>query len=595
MSLNLRARTRIILAIAAILPALAIGSLTIYRANTEVQSEVIRGRLAQVRALASSLDQTVQGARHSLELAAAWWADERKVDETISPDSKRVMDRLWRRLHRELPIFRGLSILDVDGKTIYGEPVMAASSLGAHSFGGFVGDVVFDQGTPYVPIVTQARSRTGERVGVLVARLDLSFVADAIAEVPLGTNARLFVLDGQGAAIAHRSQATGTSSTGVIDSVVSAALGRASEGKIRQGGVLSIYRNLLAFQSRRAVPWALILDQPEADAFALARKAASDTTIIAAIVLALVIVLGAALSSRLTRPLHLLAKRADAIAEGLDQPGEHGPLEAPGEIGLLARRLEEMAVKIGERQRLQSALAHEDRLATVGTMAASVAHEINNPLTTILGYSTFLLEDKAEDDPDRASLTLIAEEASRMKGIVSSMLEYSRSEPGKRKSASLPDVLLRVSTLMAPALKKQNVELHIELPDDPLPTVAAAEQSLQQIFVNLIQNSAQAISGGDSSEQVQTSGAKGQIRVLAKREGTTVIATVRDDGPGIQENERSQIFDTFYTTKEVGQGTGLGLAVVKHLVGEFGGQIEVIETTSDTGACMRLVIPCEAS
>ena len=179
MSLSLRARTRIILAIAAIVPAIAIGGLSIYRASTEVESEVVRGRLAQVRALASSLDETVQGARRSLELAAAWWADERQVDQTRSPESLRVMDRLWRRLRREIPIFQSLTILDVDGKTIYGEELVADASLGAHSFGGFIGDVAYDDGKPYVPIVSQARSRTGERIGVLVARLDLSFVAGA--------------------------------------------------------------------------------------------------------------------------------------------------------------------------------------------------------------------------------------------------------------------------------------------------------------------------------------------------------------------------------------------------------------------------------
>jgi signal transduction histidine kinase len=581
MSLSLRARTRIILAIAAIVPAIAIGGLTIYRASTEVESEVVRGRLAQVRALASSLDETVQGARRSLELAAAWWADERKVDQTTSPESLRVMDRLWRRLHRELPIFSALTILDVDGKTIFGEELDADASLGAHSFGGFIGDVAFDDGHPYVPIVSQARSRTGERVGVLVARLDLSFIAGTIEEVPLGPNARLFVLDGQGAAIARSDNAQiGSTDKGIIDSVVSVALGSASEGEIRRGGTLSIYRNLVAFQSRRAVPWVLILEQPEADAFALARKAAWDTTIIALIVLALVIVVGAALASKLTRPLHLLARRADAIAEGNDLESEQGPVEAPGEIGHLAKRVEEMALKIGERERLQQALAHEDRLATVGTMAASVAHEINNPLTTILGYSTLLLEDKDEEDADRSSLTMIAEEASRMKGIVSGMLEYSRSEPAKAKSAELSQVLVRVANLMGPSLKKLKVDLKLDLTDG-LPRVAAAEQSLQQIFVNLIQNSTHAMPGG------------GQVRVHAELEGSRVIATVADDGEGIPEADRTKVFEAFYTTKEAGQGTGLGLAVVKHLVSEFGGQIEIVAAPDDRGSCMRLEIPSE--
>jgi signal transduction histidine kinase len=584
MSLSLRARTRIILAIAAIVPAIAIGGLSIYRASTEVESEVVRGRLAQVRALASSLDETVQGARRSLELAAAWWADERSVDQTRSPESLRVMDRLWRRLHRELPIFESLTILDVNGKTIYGEQLVADAGLGAHSFGGFIGDVSYDEGKPYVPIVSQARSRTGERVGVLVARLDLSFITETIEEVPLGRNARLLVLDGRGTAIARsdRESKQGKSGEEVDHSVAAEALGGADEGEIRHEGTLAIYKNLVAFQSRRAVPWVLILQQPEADAFALARKAARDTGLISLIVLALVLVLGSALASRLTRPLHRIAKRADAIADGSALEGEREPIEAPGEIGLLARRLEEMAIKIGERERLQSALAHEDRLATVGTMAASVAHEINNPLTTILGYSTLLLEDKSEGDADHASLSLMVSEASRMKGIVNGMLEYSRSEPAKERSADVQEVLERVATLLAPSLKKQKVHLQVEVAE-AAPRVAAAAQSLQQVFVNLIQNSAQAMPTG------------GEIRVAVTVSSKSLRVEVVDDGEGISESEREQVFEAFYTTKEPGQGTGLGLAVVKHLVGEFEGQIEVATAPEGNGTCMRLEIPIEAA
>jgi signal transduction histidine kinase len=574
---SIRSRVRIILAIAAIVPVLVVGLLAIYRANAEVESEVVRGRLAQVSALASSLDETLQGARRSLELAGAWWADEREVGETNSPESQLVMHRLWRRLHREVPIYSELSILDIDGKTIFGEPLKADPDLGAHSFGGFIGDVVYDEGAPYVPVVTQARNRAGERIGVLVARIDLSFVANTIEGVPLGKRARLLVLDGRGQAIARTDSGTLSERDPTLESVVQTALGRAGEGEVRARGRLSIYRSLVAFQSRRAVPWVLVLDQPEAEAFALARQATWDTAITALVVLALVIILGAMLATQLTRPLWLLAKRADAIAEGQVHT-ETPPLSAPGEMGVLAKRLEEMAAKIAERETLQAALAHEDRLATVGTMAASVAHEINNPLTTILGYSQLLAEDKNDDHPDHAGLVLIADEATRMKNIVSTMLEYSRSDSGTIGSAELLPVLQRVQTLLAPALKKMKVHLSLEL-DDNLPAIAAGSQSLQQIFVNLIQNASQAMEEG------------GKVWVAAKVVGDSVVATVRDEGPGIPIGDQSRVFDTFYTTKKASQGTGLGLAVVKHLVSEFRGSIEAGNRDNGDGTCMTLVIP----
>jgi signal transduction histidine kinase len=632
--MSLRAKTRIILAIAAIVPAVVIGGLSIYRANTVVESEVIRGRLAQVRALAASLDETVQGARRSLELAAAWWADNRTIDETASAESQQVMNRLWRRLQRELPMFSALSILDTKGNTIFGEPIASDSNLGAHSFGGFVGDVIRSEtssnerptglerheagfllhseavlqksgvglGTwsgenqTFVPIVTQARSRTGERIGVLVARLDLSFVANAISEVPLGENARLLVFDGNGAIIARTDQNANDAADVDLEAIAQVALGRASEGQLRESGRLAIYRNLVAYQTRRALPWVLLLDQPEADAFAMARRATMDTLIVALIVLLLAIVLGAIVANRVTRPLHLLSKRADAIAEG--QASEQAPVEAPGEIGVLARRIEEMAIKIDERERLQSALAHEDRLATVGTMAASVAHEINNPLTTILGYSSLLQEDKSEDDPDRKSLALIEEEASRMKQIVGSMLEYSRraptrdkeslcpgtssvqGEPSRGSSADLVPLMERVATLMRPAMKKAKVQLDVDI-EKGFPRLAASEQSLQQVLVNLVQNAAQACPE------------KARVVVRARQEDGKGVILVEDEGPGIAPTDREKIFEAFFTTKKAGQGTGLGLAVVKHLVGEFSGKVAVVEPTTGKGTCMRLEIPIE--
>lgn len=577
MSLSLRARARIILTIAAIVPALAVGSLAIYRASTEVESEVVRGRLAQVRAMAASLDQTLQGARHSLELAAAWWADERSLDSADSEESLRVMDRLWRRLHRDVAMFSSLSIVDVTGKTLYGRELTVDPKLGAHSFGGLVGDVVYDHGKPYVPIVTQARNRSGERIGVLVARLDLGFVAESIDDTSLGSNARIIVVDGLGQAIA-RTDGMALERTVLLDEVISKALGRSQEGKLERDGQLLIYRNLIAFQDRRAVPWALIFEQPSRDAFALARRAAWDTSIIALLVLALALILGAVLASRITRPLARLARRADAIAEGSDPGLIDSPIDGPGEIGALARRVEEMANKIGEREKLQAALAHEDRLATVGTMAASVAHEINNPLTTILGYSNLLLEDTAADDASHASLRLIADEAERMKVIVGGMLEYARRDIGQGRVAELGEVLSRVKILLAPSLKKMKVNLVCDHLADA-GQVAASAQHLQQIFVNLIQNAAQAMPKG------------GTVTVQSSRAGDTLVLLIRDEGAGIPEAAHAQVFEAFYTTKQAGQGTGLGLAVVKHLVSEFRGTIEVLASDGGGGTRMKLVIP----
>ncbi|MCA9675827.1 MAG: histidine kinase, partial [Myxococcales bacterium] len=261
--------------------------------------------------------------------------------------------------------------------------------------------------------------------------------------------------------------------------------------------------------------------------------------------------------------------------------GEPPRIDGPGEIGVLAHRIEDMAQRIAERAELQAALARGDRLATVGVMSASVAHEINNPLTTILGYAKLLQEDKGEDHLDRAGLELIESEAARMKAIVSGLLDYARVEKGTRGPTDVAAVVRHVAALMQPQLRRARVALELTV-DDGLPEVAADAHALQQVLVNLVQNAAQAMQG-----------AAGAVRARASIEpgGHAVRIEVSDEGPGVSPEERARIFDPFYTTKEAGIGTGLGLAVCKHLVATFGGTIDAGDGPGGRGAAFRVVIP----
>jgi two-component system NtrC family sensor kinase len=257
-------------------------------------------------------------------------------------------------------------------------------------------------------------------------------------------------------------------------------------------------------------------------------------------------------------------------------------VDAPGEIGALAQRFEQMAERIGERERLQTALARGDRLAAVGTMAAGVAHEINNPLTTVLGYAKLLLEDKPDEHIDRAGLELIAEEAARMKGIVRNLLDYSRSEQPRKSSAAadVNELLRKTAAMLAPSIRRQRVELTLELADE-LPNAAADLHALHQVFVNLVYNAAQAMPDG-GMVTARSSLAPG---------GVALHVDIVDEGPGISADVRERIFEPFYTTKDAGKGTGLGLAVCKHLVSRFNGAIEVADGPDGRGARFRVVIP----
>ncbi len=594
MTASLRWRVLLALSLAALVPTVIVGALAIMRARNDVEREVDRGALAHIRALGAVLDNTLQDARRTVELAASSWAD--------APDDVRETQLLLRRLRRDVPIVHALAILDPAGALKLGDPVPANLDIGSHSFGGYIGDAEYADGRPVVHLVVQARGRTGELMGVFVASLDLGFVRDQLADARLGHGARLIVVDGRGVLVASRDELHGARdeawghgpvSLAGTDPAVDRALGSTVEGTLSANGWVSAYRNLSSYQSRRGVRWAILHQQPERDAYALARETTRDTLVIGGAALAIALALGWFIATRLTRPLAALARHADAIASGStdDPPPVHGP----GEIGLLGQRIDEMARRIAERAALQSALARGDRLASVGVMSAQVAHEINNPLTTVLGYAKLLQERKAVGDPDRDALELIASEAERMKTIVGGLLEYARVSRKTDRTLEVTSavrvpascdpaaVLRHVGALLEPQLRRTKAVLAIEV--TATAPLAIEAHALQQVLVNLAQNAAQAMAAANIEG--------GTLAIAARPApgGIATLITVTDEGPGVPASDRARVFDPFFTTKAADAGTGLGLAVCKHLVTTAGGSIEVGDGPGGRGAEFRVVIP----
>jgi signal transduction histidine kinase len=596
---SLRWRVLLALALAAVVPTVTVGALAIVRARDDVEREVERGALAHIRALGAALDGTLQHARRTVELAASTWADR--------PDDPGATQLLIRRLRRDVPIVSTLSILDADGELRDGAPVPAGVDVGSHSFGGYIGEAHRDAGRTVVHLVVQARGRTGELMGVFIASLDLGFVRDAIAAARLGPGARVIVVDGAGVPVAsseplpERAPGGRTGAPGSlagIDPAVDRALASSVEGTLSAGGWVSAYRNLSSYQTLRGVRWAILHQQPEREAYALARRTTRDTAIVGVAALALALALGAFFATRLTRPLAALARRADAIAAGSAETGP--PVAGPGEIGALGHRIEEMARRIAERAELQALLARGDRLASVGVMSAQVAHEINNPLTTVLGYAKLLQEDKPAGHPDLGALEMITGEAERMKAIVGGLLEYARTprqderRPGTAPRDAAPPtcevaaVVKHVAALLGPQLKKARIRLELDI--DAARPVAIDAHALQQVLVNLVQNAMQAMAELDEAD------APSAVTISARPGpgGVATVITVSDEGPGIAAADRARVFDPFFTTKAAGAGTGLGLAVCKHLIATAGGTIGAGDRPDGRGAEFRVVIPSAA-
>jgi two-component system NtrC family sensor kinase len=569
-------RLMLVLALTAVVPALLVGALAVRRARHDVEREVVRGHLALVRALGAGVDGTLQDAQRALALVGAAWAEA----PDAAPDATR---RLLTRLRRELPLLRRVAVLDSEGRRLAGDD-LPLDREGSGSFGGFVGETTFDGGEPRVVISAQARARTGELVGYLAAEIDLGFVGSSLAAARLPEGAVLRVFDGEGRLIASTDPAD-TPGEGTLRGkhpAVDLALAAADDGWIERGGVLAAYRNLSSFQTTRGVAWALVLEQPTSDAYALAAATQRDALVAGGLVLAFALVVGALLARALVRPLVRLTGRVDAM--GADEAHPPAPdaelLGAPGEIGILARRFDEMARRLEEREKLRAALARGEKLASVGALAAGVAHEVNNPLTTILGYANLLLEDRPEGHPDREALLLVADEARRVQGIVRRLLDYSRSESeaAPRAPVDVNALAEKACALVEPTLKTRRLELRRELADGLAHPVADARK-LEQVLVNLAQNAAHAMERGG----------KLTVRTLAPAPSEVAVELV-DEGPGIPAELLDKIFEPFFTTKGPGMGTGLGLAVSQQIVLDHGGRIEV-QSVLGKGSTFRVVLP----
>lgn len=237
---------------------------------------------------------------------------------------------------------------------------------------------------------------------------------------------------------------------------------------------------------------------------------------------------------------------------------------------------------LGERARLEAQLIHSEKLSSVGVLAAGVAHEINNPLTTILGYAKLLLEDRGADDPDRSALELVADEAKRVQEIVRNLLDFSRQETGGIAPAALNELIERTLNLAAPDLRKRGVDVRLELAPD-LPAALVDGRRIEQVFVNLITNAAHAMAEG------------GVLTVSSgsdPKRPDAVYAAFSDSGPGIPAELRRRIFDPFFTTKDPGEGTGLGLAISQRIITDHGGEIEVAgHPDAGPGATFRIWLP----
>lgn len=315
--------------------------------------------------------------------------------------------------------------------------------------------------------------------------------------------------------------------------------------------------------------------------------------------LALLLTMYFALTRIVVAPVDMLRRAAGRVAEGArelsaPQTGAREVVELGASLARMtgALRAEEQALrdKVVELEnarldleRAQESIIRSERLASVGRLAAGLAHEIGNPVTAILSFEDLLL-DGPLDDEQREFVSRMKKETERVSRILRDLLTFARpsapraaeDEQDTADNASVADAVASVAALLGPQRALDDVELAITV-EEGLPAVAISRDRLEQVLLNLLLNAADA---------VPKPGGRVVLEALADREAVRV--SIEDNGGGIEPSVRSRLFEPFVTTKDVGDGTGLGLAVCRGLVEAAGGHIDVEDGAEGARFVLRL-------
>jgi len=306
-------------------------------------------------------------------------------------------------------------------------------------------------------------------------------------------------------------------------------------------------------------------------------------------------------ATRIVRPLRLMAAATRKIAQGdLSHTVEVRSRDELGALvdsfNLMTARLREanarlmewgttLEKKVEERTRelreIQDHLVQSEKLASIGKLAAGIAHEINNPLGGILIYSHLVLEDTPPHRPHHENLKKIVKETTRCRDIVKGLLDFARPKDPEMAPTDVVDVLKKCLAFTERQALFQNIRVEKDFRPD-LPRLVGDGAQLQQVFMNLILNAAEAMNGHGTLS----------LRAFLNPARTEIVIEIGDTGHGISEEDKPRLFEPFFTTKEVGKGTGLGLAISYGIVRKHSGSID-FRSEAGQGAVFTVRLPLQ--
>lgn len=275
----------------------------------------------------------------------------------------------------------------------------------------------------------------------------------------------------------------------------------------------------------------------------------------------------------IARPLSVLQKGTKIIGEGNLE--YQIPIVSQDEIGLLAKSFNLMVQNLHS---LQLQIIQMDRMSSIGQLAGGVAHEINNPLTGVLGQAQLLLEKYPPDHPHRSMVERIESAAQRCRRIVRALLDFARDKNYNFSLTDINKLILETLDFTKTELESRKIELINKVPQD-LPQVRVSPGHVQQVFINIINNAIHAMTVG------------GRLTISAETKKDFMEISFTDTGSGIKKENLGHVFDPFFTTKEVGKGTGLGLTISYGIIQRHNGEIIARSEGEGKGATFIVRLP----
>lgn len=429
--------------------------------------------------------------------------------------------------------------------------------------------------------LVRVSAATSDGRSVIIADLRPEWLLSAVSTSKLY---RVFLVDRFGRVLAHPDGARvinheDLSANPVVKNALATRLSRGAEEYVANGEA-----RLAAWARVGEGLGAVVVEVPRDEVFAATTELSRRSLLFALGVIGISVVLAIAFGRRITRPLRDLQRTMAVISRG--EFGVEVPVEGPTEIRSVGMALNEMSRELVRRsdelQRTNAQLIQSEKLSAVGELAASVAHEVKNPMVGIVGFAQ-LGQESTDPAEVREYFTLIEADAFRANKILQNLLEFSRLPEAEREQLGVNDVVNGALQLCRHQLMMAGVKMVVQLAD-ALPAIRANSNQLRQVLLNLMLNASQAMEESPT-KTLQVSTCK-----TVEGAGDFIEIRIADSGPGIADDVKAQLFKPFFTTKRRGQGTGLGLSVSRSIIEEHRGSIRV-ESALGQGATFIIRLP----